>query len=281
MTDWYYHEPGQGRVGPLSADEMRQRFRARRIVRDTLAWHEGLREWQPVERLIEELGLSGVQPDASLPPPVPRRPAAATASHAGPMRSAPPPPSNRTACIIAAIVLGVIGLFVLGIVAAIALPAYQQYVERSKAARTGQSASPGSQSGQEQPEQQTPPQKVYTFDAERMAGTDALARELVTVAMREFYAANGNVCPDTFEFEKVQVRYPRYQGSEESGWFGIDPARADGSQCAYEVRFYGLGPEVLDKTLRYEVDITGNTVAIVCRNRSLPSGHLPPHCHVI
>lgn len=274
MTDWYYHEPGQGRVGPLSADEMRQRYRQRQIARDTLAWHEGLREWQPVERLIEELGLSGVKPDASLPPPVPSRPAAATASHAGPMRAAAPPPTNRTGCVIIAIVLGVVGLFLLGILAAIALPAYQQYVERSKAARTGQTTPPG----------QTPPpsvqQKVYTFDAGRMASTDALARELVTVAMREFYAANGNVCPDTHEFERIQVRYSRYQGNED-GWFGIDPAEPGGGQCAYEVRYYGLGPEVLDKTLRYEVNIAGDEVTIVCRNRTLPSGYLPPHCHVI
>jgi GYF domain 2 len=276
MTDWYYHEPGQGRVGPLSADEMRQRYRQRRIARDTLAWHEGLREWQPVERLIEELGLSGVKPDASLPPPVPSRPAAATASHAGPMRAAAQPPSNRTGCIIAAIVIAVLGLFAVGILAAIALPAYQDYVKRSKAAQQGQAAPPDASSLP-----QKAPQKIHTFDAERMAKTDALARELVTVAMREFYAANGNVCPDTFEFERVQVRYPRYQGNEDDGWFGIDPAQPNGSQCAYSVRFFGLGPEVLDKTLRYEVNISGDEVAIVCRNQTLPSGYLPPHCHVV
>lgn len=277
MTDWYYHAPGQGRVGPLSAEEMRKCFRERRIARDTLAWHEGLREWQPVERLIEELGLSGVQPDASLPPPVPSRPAAATASHAGPMRSvAAPPSSNRTGCIIVAIVIGVLGLFVLGILAAIALPAYQDYVKRAKAAQQGRTA-PSDASSQTQ----RAPQKVYTFDAERMAGTDALARELVTVAMREFHAANGNVCPDTVEFERIQVRYPRYQGSENGGWFGIEQAHPDGNQCAYEVRFYGLGPEVLDKTLRYEVNRTGEAVSIVCRNKTLPSGYLPPLCHVI
>ncbi len=276
MTDWYYHEPGQGRVGPLSADEMRQRYRQRRIARDTLAWHEGLREWQQVERLIEELGLSGVQPDASLPPPVPSRPAAATASHAGPMRGAPPPPSNRTGCIIAVILIAVLGLFAVGILAAIALPAYQDYVKRSKAAQQGQAAPLDASSLP-----QKAPQKIHTFDSERMAQTDALARELVTVAMREFYAANGNTCPDTFEFETLQVRHSRYQGNEDDGWFGIDPARPGGSQCAYEVRFYGLGPEVLDKTLRYEVNITGDEVAIVCRNQTLPSGYLPPHCHVI
>ena len=274
MTDWYYHEPGQGRIGPLSTDEMRTRYRERRIARETLAWHEGLREWQPIERLIEELGLSGVQPDASRPPPVPVRPAAATASHAGPMRAIAPPPSNRTGCLIAAVVVGIVGLVVLAILAAIALPAYQGYVERAKAAQTGQGASPQTASPQ------TTPQKDGSFDAERMAQTDLLGRELVTLAMREFYAANGNVCPDTFEFETIMVRTPRYQGSE-NGWVTIDPANPGGSQCAYAVSFFGLGPDVMGKTLRYEVDVAGDQVKIVCRNQSLPSGFLPPRCHVI
>ena len=274
MTDWYYHESGQGRIGPLSADEMRTRYRERRIARDTLAWHEGLREWQPVERLIEELGLSGVQPDASLPPRMPVRPAAATASHAGPMRATSPPPSNRAGCLIIAIVIGVVGLVVLAILAAIALPAYQDYVDRSKAAQAGQVAPPGTTSPQ------TMAQKAGSFDAKRMAETDTLGRDLVTVAMRGFYAANGNVCPDTLEFETMMVRMPRYQGNE-NGRFAIDPANPDGSQCAYAVSFVGLGPEVMGKTLRYEVNTAGDEVNIVCRNQSLPPGFLPPLCHVI
>lgn len=262
MSDWYYHQPGQGRVGPLSADEMRKAYRERRISRDTLAWHEGLREWQPLERLIEELGLTGVQPDTSLPPPVPPRPAAATASHAGPMRNTAPPPSNRSGCIIAVLVIGVVGLVLVAILAAIALPAYQDYVKRAKAAQSGQNS----------------PEQVSTYDAERMEQTDALARELVTVAMREFYVANGNTCPDTFEFEKLQVRNPRYQGSEEDGWFLIDPARPQSGVCAYEVGFRGLGPEVQDKSVLYDVNIAGEEVTIYCRNNTIPAGYAPPRC---
>ncbi len=273
MTDWYYHQPGQGRVGPLDADAMRKAYRERRISRDTLAWHEGLREWQPLERLIEELGLTGVQPDASLPPPVPPRPAAATASHAGPMRGTAPPPSNRSGCIIAVVVIGVVGLMLVAILAAIALPAYQDYVERAKAAQTGQGAQSDDTGAV-----LSAAAKVHAYDAERMAQTDALARELVTAAMREFYVANGNTCPDTFEFETLQLRYPRYQGSEDNGWFGIDPARAQSGACAYDVRFYGLGPELLDKTIRYDVSIAGEDVEIHCRNNTLPAGYAPPRC---
>ncbi len=262
MTDWYYHQPGQGRVGPLSADEMRKAYRERRISRDTLAWHEGLREWQPLERLIEELGLTGVQPDTSLPPPVPPRPAAATASHAGPMRGTAPPPSNRSGCIIAVVVIGVVGLVLVAILAAIALPAYQDYVKRSKAAQAGQK----------------PLEQVQAYDAERMEQTDTLARELVTVAMREFYVANGNTCPDTFEFETLQVRNPRYQGSEDDGWFVIDPARPQSGVCAYDIGFRGLGSEVEGKHVQYDVNMAGEEVVIYCRNRDIPAGYAPPRC---
>lgn len=274
MTDWYYHQPGQGRVGPLDADEMRKAFRERRIDRDTLAWHEGLREWQPLERLIEELGLTGVQPDTSLPPPLPPRPAAATASHAGPMRGTAPPPSNRTGCIIAAVAVGVVGLVLLAILAAIALPAYQGYVERTKAAQAGKGA---------QPDGSEPATKVYTYDAERMEQTDALAREMVTATMRQFYTANGNTCPDTHEFDTMMVRYPRYQTSEEDGQFEIAWASPISGICAYTIRFQGLGPEVMDKTVQYDVNITHDTGAgddfnIYCRNLSIPAGFAPPRC---
>jgi type IV pilus assembly protein PilA len=259
MTDWYYHAPGQGRVGPLSADEMRARYRDRRITRDMLAWHDGLREWQPVERLIEELGLSGIEQDLSRPPPVPPRPAAATASHAArPSTHIEPPPSNRSGCIIAAVAVGIGGLVLLAILAAIALPAYQDYVKRAKG---------------------VPPQapEARTFDADAMADADALARELVTQAMRQFYVANGNVCPDLHEFERIQVRQPRLQGNDD-GWFSLDPAYPDSGQCAYDVRYHGFGPALDDRHVRYEVTRVDDTIVIRCSNRTLQPQHLPPNC---
>ena len=71
MTDWYYHDPAEGRVGPLSAEDLLNRFRERRIQRDTLVWHLDLREWQPLERMAVEIGLDQIQPDATKPPPLP------------------------------------------------------------------------------------------------------------------------------------------------------------------------------------------------------------------
>ena len=255
MTDWYYHDPGKGRVGPLTAEEMRQRYRERLIARDTLAWHDGLREWQPLERLLEELGLTGVQPDARLPPPLPSRPAAAMASHAGPMRGTAPPRSNTSGCLIVAIVLGVVGLVLLAILAAIALPAYRDYVERTRALQGG-----------------TTP----TFDAERMARTEAQARTLIERAMGAHYGQQG-ICPDEFEFETEQVRDQRLQG-DENGWFLIRSAKPRSGLCAYDVEFYGLGPELTGKTVRYEVTMLGKEVGIVCNNNDLPPDRLPPGC---
>ena len=257
MTDWYYHAPGQGRVGPLSADEMRARYRDRRITRDMLAWHDGLREWQPVERLIEELGLTGVEQDLSRPPPVPPRPAATTASHASrPSTHIEPPPSNRSGCIIAAVAIGIGGLVMLAILAAIALPAYQDYVKRSKAAQAQRPDAPA-------------------FDADRLADTDALARELVTLAMRDM-AVTG-ACPDTYEFERIQVRQARLQGDED-GWFALDPARPESGQCAYDVRYLGFGPELDGRFVRYEVTRVGEHIVIRCSNGTLQAQHLPPDC---
>src|SRR5687768_6933461 len=71
MIDWYYHDPGEGRIGPLSAEELRKRFQDRRIQRDTLVWHHGLREWQPLERMAADIGLETLQVDTSRPPPLP------------------------------------------------------------------------------------------------------------------------------------------------------------------------------------------------------------------
>jgi hypothetical protein len=80
MIDWYYHGPGEGRVGPLSAEELRRHFQERRIQRDTLLWHQGLREWQPLERLAVEIGIEQMHQDASKPPPLPTNAAVAPSS---------------------------------------------------------------------------------------------------------------------------------------------------------------------------------------------------------
>jgi len=75
MTDWYYHLPGQGRVGPMGADDVREAYRDGRVQRDTLAWHVGARDWQPLDRFSDSLGLDEVAARVA-PPPVYATPAA-------------------------------------------------------------------------------------------------------------------------------------------------------------------------------------------------------------
>lgn len=216
MTNWYYHDPSQGRVGPINEDAVREHFRAGRIQRDTLVWREGLREWQPLQRLENELGLGATPPPlpldiaaapaatpataatpapaaapssqgradftaaldaAEAPRPQPSAsdatgssaaqpnatPASAAPSNASPSaagsapaasgpsqpqrsvspadyapahvarrQSAPPPKRGMSGCAIALIVLAVLAVPVIGILAAIAIPAYQDYTHRAK-----------------------------------------------------------------------------------------------------------------------------------------------------
>lgn len=157
MTNWYYHDPAQGRVGPIDADALRGHFREGRIQRDTLLWREGLREWQPLERLSGELGLDAEllssTPRPPAPPPLPpgandapaysapasgpsqyvgANPAEAAAAHFNRRPAAPPPRKGLSGCVIVLIVLAVLAIPVLGILVAIALPAYQDYTHRAK-----------------------------------------------------------------------------------------------------------------------------------------------------
>lgn len=196
MTNWHYHDPAQGRVGPIDADTLRSHFRAGKISRATLVWREGLREWQTLERLSTELELDG-ELRSPVPPPLPAAPtpthpapspasqpreqdvtAASTGSagsarddgytstapaahaerhpdrapapshgdpaslrpadyapaHVTRRQAAPPPKRGLSGCMIALIVLAALAIPVLGILAAIALPAYQDYTLRAKVA---------------------------------------------------------------------------------------------------------------------------------------------------
>lgn len=145
--NWFYHAPGEGRIGPLAADELRRRYRERRIQRDTLVWREGLREWQPLERVADEVDLFSVTPDASLPPPLPAAapmamaaavPVGAMPAHGGAQAygsgRAEPARKRMGGCLVALIVVGVLAVPMIAILAAIALPAYQDYTVRAKLA---------------------------------------------------------------------------------------------------------------------------------------------------
>ncbi len=141
-SEWYYLESGQTR-GPVPALELARAFQAGQVNLDTSIWRDGMPEWQPLRLHLQALGLD---PGAtSQPPPIPGV-------------TPPPPPMARPRAVAAApetriagcrpvtlIVIGALllgGLFVCAILAAIALPAYQDYVLRAKTAEVIAQAQP-------------------------------------------------------------------------------------------------------------------------------------------
>ena len=133
MEDWYYHAPGEGRVGPLPAATLREYFASGRLRRDSLVWREGMAEWQPLERLAQELGIEPARlyaPPPPTPPPLPPAAPAPRAPQAAPLGAAPK--SGLSGCLIAVIVAAVLAVPLLGILAAIAVPAYHDYTLRAK-----------------------------------------------------------------------------------------------------------------------------------------------------
>ena len=129
MTQWYYAQNSQQRHGPLSAENLAELYRSGRIGLDTLVWRDGQAQWQPLADFAAELGLTA-SPGAPLPPPLPPAQSAFAAN-----RAPVPPRSGLSGCMIALIVCAVLAIPMLGILAAIALPAYQDYTLRAKACR--------------------------------------------------------------------------------------------------------------------------------------------------
>ncbi|MEN5204357.1 RDD family protein [Stenotrophomonas sp. TWI700] len=64
MTEWYFAD-GQERQGPLSAEDMRQRFQRGDITLATLVWREGFAQWAPLSEAVDELQLQNLTSAAS------------------------------------------------------------------------------------------------------------------------------------------------------------------------------------------------------------------------
>jgi type IV pilus assembly protein PilA len=123
MSDWYYSAGDDQRKGPLSTDDLIAQFRHGQIGLDTLVWRDGQAQWRPLADFAAELGLAG----GALPPPLPPRPVLQQ-----PPLSAPPK-SGLSGCVIV-LLIGAAMIPVAAILAAIALPAYNDYVLRAKVA---------------------------------------------------------------------------------------------------------------------------------------------------
>lgn len=133
-AEWFYADAGGQQQEPVDAETLQRLWREGRIDAQTLLWREGMAGWQPLATLAAELPWVR---DAALapvaPPPLPAAGVAKPAARAG---------CAGGGCAIA-IVLGSFGaLMILGVLAAIAIPAYQDYTHRAKvAAAIGSAAS--------------------------------------------------------------------------------------------------------------------------------------------
>ncbi|MCF7751672.1 DUF4339 domain-containing protein [Bacillus subtilis subsp. subtilis] len=166
MGQWFYAEGNRQQRGPLASDELITLYQSSRIAADTLVWRDGMAQWQPLREVADEIGLVLAPPPAAeadpapdtladtappavaTPPQIPAEPDLRPPGHLPPpvtRAAAPaldaivmPPRQGLSGCAIAGIVAGVCGLVLLGVIgilAAIALPTYQEYVLRSKAAQ--------------------------------------------------------------------------------------------------------------------------------------------------
>ncbi|HEX7801524.1 MAG TPA: RDD family protein [Pseudoxanthomonas sp.] len=88
MENWYYADAERQRQGPLSAQELAQRFHQGKLRLDTLVWRDGLAEWQPLRDFTDELALHQA-PTETFFTPVEPAVAAAPASDTAPVFAAP------------------------------------------------------------------------------------------------------------------------------------------------------------------------------------------------
>lgn len=143
MSSWYYAEGNRHRRGPVAGEALLALYREHAIALDTLVWREGFARWVPLSACADELGppISTDLRAAALPPPMPPVPPAVVhnAAASAPSSSAHRLPGNGPGWPLALVLAAVVGMFVLvamiGILAAIALPAYQDYTTRTKVAQ--------------------------------------------------------------------------------------------------------------------------------------------------
>ena len=117
MPDIYLHLNGQ-QAGPYQPAQLRQLLAEGKVSNDALAWHKDLAAWSTVAQVLAQF------PEPGMPvPPTPALP---------PMPPPPPPKKGLSGCMIAAIVVGAIGIFVLPCCAGIALGPITNGIHKAK-----------------------------------------------------------------------------------------------------------------------------------------------------
>ena len=128
MSTWFYADNSQQRRGPVTDEQLRTAYQQQQIAGSNLVWTEGMAGWQPLASVAGQLGIS-IQAG---PPPMPfgaTLPVYANANGVVLVKS-----SGGTSGWVIAAIIGVVGLFFIAILAAIAIPAYQDYSIRARLA---------------------------------------------------------------------------------------------------------------------------------------------------
>ncbi len=121
-SQWYYADAKNQQQGPVEAAWLANAFKDGSVAASTLVWREGLAAWVPLSQIARELGLVVVGAPA-IPP--------AWTAPAGPT-IVKPSSSNSWIIVVVVLIFGFIA--VIGILAAIAVPAYSDYTTRAKIA---------------------------------------------------------------------------------------------------------------------------------------------------
>jgi type IV pilus assembly protein PilA len=129
MSNWFYADQAQQRRGPVTKEQLCIAFQQNQISESNLVWTQGMAGWQTLASVADQLGITV----APLPPPMPF---GATGSSNFGYQNANGAllvkKSGGTSGCLIAVIVGVAGLVVLSILAAIALPAYQDYTVRAR-----------------------------------------------------------------------------------------------------------------------------------------------------
>lgn len=208
MTSWYYADDTRNRIGPLSIEELQEHYRQRLVRRDSLAWRDGMAQWQPLASMAAELDLDAIAPDPSQPPPLPGsepRPGFT------PVR-AMPKKQRMSGCLIALIICAALAVPVVGILAAIAIPAYNDYVQKAKV-------------------------------MEVVAGIAPLEHAITA------HMASESTCPDN---DSASIATPLQQLGQNPRVAAVRVGTLEGGRCAFEITLQAIGAQTNGSTLLFE-----------------------------
>ena len=219
MTQWYYSNGGPPQ-GPLTAQALAAEFHAGRLHPQHLVWHDGLPQWQPLANHMAELGLATSVP----PPPPPLPPRAAPAMQAG-----APPRRGLSGCAIAALVAAGCAVPVIAILAAIAIPAYQDYVARAAVAQALSSASPAKLQLQMSMIGQPAGQCPGNGQGPLRAPEDYAGQGLASITFGKFESGDCGLV--------LVLRQPRHRPLDGKRiWLELGPGLAGGWRCRSELQ---------------------------------------------